>query len=188
MKKSKTNSRLIFAVLAILIIILGITVFRTPLLTEKFNITTEKRQNSYRSNDLRISFVYPNGWYVDEKEFDIILTSYQTKIGENRPPNTDQIKIFIDEFANCFPTLEEDLEKPGCGEGGAASRNTILSQDSKTLAGGQFHTYVIRQSNGETKTQYFLVNEEKILQISKQPDPSQFEKEFEEIVNSIRFL
>ena len=56
------------------------------------------------------------------------------------------------------------------------------------LALGTFYIYTIEDSREEQQTYYYLQKGDKILQISKEPDPSQFEKEFEEIINSITFL
>ena len=40
----------------------------------------------YTSKDLKISFQYPKNWHVDEKNYDILIASYSTKIGEGSIP------------------------------------------------------------------------------------------------------
>jgi len=140
------------------------------------------------STDLEISLEYPRGWYVQEKDFNILLSSYETLIGQNSRPNADQIKIFIDNFSGCHPTIEENLKDPACGEGGTGVKpNEIISKEMKKLPGGTFYKYVIGSPSGNQFTFYLLENGDRVLQISKEPDPSQYEKEFEEIVSSIKF-
>ncbi|MEX2028382.1 MAG: PsbP-related protein [Candidatus Curtissbacteria bacterium] len=142
----------------------------------------------YSSKDLKISFNYPKNWYVDEKDYDIMLTSYKTKIGENKQPNADEIKIFIDNFNGCHDTLDENLIDPACGEGGTAvAKNKIISKESRSTPGGTFYKYLVQTPNQQF-TYYLLEKGDRILDIEKHPDPSQYEKEFDELVNSIRFL
>lgn len=151
-----------------------------------------KESDSYlthANDDFKILFNYPKDWYIDEKNFDILISSYPTYIGENSKPSLDQIKISIDGFSGCHPTIEENLKDPACGEGGpGVSLNEILSKDMRITEGGTFYKYVILTPNGEEFTFYILENEDTVLSISKQPDPSLHEEEFEKIVNSIRFL
>ncbi|OGH48157.1 MAG: hypothetical protein A3A51_03970 [Candidatus Levybacteria bacterium RIFCSPLOWO2_01_FULL_39_10] len=145
----------------------------------------------YISEDLKISFNYPNRWYVDEKDYDIILASYQTEIGDNSRPNSEQIKIFIDKFnIGCHQDIEKDLMDPACGEGGPeVPLNEIVSKETEDLPGGTFYKYIIKSpTSDEEFTFYLLENGDRILQISKEPDPSAYEEEFEEIIKSIRFL
>lgn len=149
-------------------------------------ITEGNQLKSYTSQDLKISFKYPKSWYLDEKDFDIMVTSYQTRIGENKPPNTNEIKIFIDNYSGCFPTLEQDLVDPACGQGKA--KNKIISKEVKQTAGGEFLKYTLESYDPNQRIQHFFQKGERILDIEKNPVPSQFENEFEDLVNSIRFL
>src|SRR3989344_7237517 len=141
--------------------------------------------NNYTSKDLKISFNYPKDWSVDEKDYDIMVTSYKTKIGENKSPAENQIKIFIDNFNGCHKTIEENLIDPACGEGGpTVKKNKILSKEMRETKGDTFYKYVVETPNNKF-TYYLLEKNDKVLQISKQPDPSQFEREFDALVNSI---
>jgi len=149
-------------------------------------IDQDNQLKLYTSRDLKISFDYPKSWYVDEKDFDIMITSYKTKIGENKPPKSNEVKIFINNYSGCFPTLEEDLIDPACGQGKV--KNKIISKDVKQTPGGNFLKYTLDSYDENQRIQYFFQKGEQILDIEKHPDPSQFEKEFEEIVNSIQFL
>lgn len=172
--------------------VIGFVVFLTPQSSIAPGSTTsnstnkDDNLNSYRSKGLKISFEYPNEWFVSEKDFDIMITSYMTKIGENKPPRPNEIKIFIDNYSGCFPTLEQDLIEPACGQGKV--KNKIISKDVKQAPGGEFLKYTLDSYDENQRAQYFFQKGDKILQISKTPDPSQFEKEFEEIINSIKFI
>lgn len=149
--------------------------------------TYEKSQpKEYTSKDLKISFKYPKWWFVNEKDYDIMLTSYETRIGENKPPNENELKIFIKNYSGCFLTLEEDLIDPACGQGKV--KNKIISKEAKQTPGGEFLKYTLDSYDENQRIQYFFQKGEKILDIEKHPNPSQFEKEFDEIVNSIKFL
>lgn len=144
---------------------------------------------SYASKDLKISLNYPKPWYIQEKDLDIMISSYNTRIGENSRPNSNQIKIFVDKFnAGCHPAIEENLKDPACGEGGPQVKpNEITSKEVKQVRGGTFFKYIVESPNGDKFTFYLLENNKRVLNISKKPDPSKFEEEFEEIVDSIRF-
>ncbi len=142
----------------------------------------------YVSKDLKISFSYPKNWYMDEKDLSILIASYETRIGQNSQPNASQMKISIDRFSGCHPTIEENLKDPACGEGGPQVKpNEIIFKEMKQISDAIFYKYIVKSSSGNQFTFYLLEKGGKIIQISKRPDPSQYEKEFEEIVSSIRF-
>lgn len=143
---------------------------------------------SYTSEALKISFQYPKDWYFDEKDYSILLTSYKTKIGENKQPLDNEIRLDIDRFSGCHKTIEENLKDPACGEGGQfVKNNQILSKETKKTNHGIFYKYVTKTPNGVILTYFLLESGDKIIQISKKPDPSQYEKEFDQIINSIEF-
>ena len=139
-------------------------------------------------NDLKISLNYPKGWYIDDRYRSILLTDYETNQNKNDSPSPEQMEIYISEFSNCFPTIEEDLKYPACGENKLDGPDEIVSKKTHKTLGGIFYKYVTKTPKGVENVYYFVVNDDRILQISKEPDPSQHEKEFEEIVNSIKFL
>jgi len=144
---------------------------------------------SYTSQDLRITFYYPKDWFVIEKGFDILITSYPTYFDENKVPTGNQMELFISLFPTCFTDYEQDLQYPGCGEGGEASKNTIISKEERFVQAGIFYKYVVLPPRGEEVIYYLLFKDDKnILKIDKRPDPSKFEQEFEELVNSVKFL
>lgn len=138
------------------------------------------------SNDLKISFKYLSKWLVNEKNRDILVTSYVTNIGEGKLPDDNQIRITIDQASLCQKTLDEEVLKGGCGEG-VNSENKILSKDIKELQSGTFSTYKIKYPSGQETTVYYLQKAERVLQITKNPDPSKLEKEFNDLINSIEF-
>lgn len=140
------------------------------------------------SSDLKISLEYPSGWYIDDRYQSILLTSYKTSQNKNDHPSAEQIEIYIREFSNCFSSIEEDLQYPACGERKEGDPNKITFKEKKAVSGGEFYKYITRTPTNEELVYYLLERGDRLLRISKQPDPSQFEKEFEEIVNSIKFL
>ncbi len=146
--------------------------------------------DDYLSTDLKITLSYPGEWYIQEKDYSILISSYRTRIGENSRPSNDQAKIFIDNFNNgCHPTIEENLKDPGCGEGGPNIKpNEIFSKKVNQTPDGVFYKYITETPNGQRNTYYLLEKGDRILKISKEPDPSDYEKEFEEIINSIKFM
>lgn len=155
---------------------------------ESSTAATELKYKSYTSKDLKISFKYPANWYINEKDFDLMLTTFVTRFGRNDQPTKDQLKIFINNFIGCFEKIEENLIDPACGEGGSkVKKNEIISKEMKTVKGGTFYKYLVKTPSA-TLTYYLLENKDRVLQISKQPDPSNFEKEFDEIIESIEFI
>lgn len=153
------------------------------------------KQNSIKthvSQDLKISFQYPKDWNIDDRYHTVLLTNYVTSMNRNDHPNSNQIEIMIDRFnVGCHESIEENLKDPACGEGGPTVKpNEIVSKETLQKPGGTFYKYIIKYPSGKQQTFYLLqkTGTDKILQISKEPDPSQFEKEFDEIINSIKFL
>ncbi|MBI2621843.1 MAG: hypothetical protein HYW63_04355 [Candidatus Levybacteria bacterium] len=177
--KNKNRNILIGLILVIVILFVGLFFFNSQ----------QTGTVQHVSEDLKISLNYPRGWYIDEKDYDILLASYQTQIGDNSRPNSEQIKIFINKFnIGCHQDIEKDLMDPACGEGGPSVKpNEIISKEMKQFSGGAFYKYIIESPSGNQHTFYLLENSDRVLQISKEPDPSQHEIEFEEIINSIRF-
>lgn len=183
--------------MAVILVITGVLIFKatpksqtrtTPTETTSQAVTSDENLKTYTSKDLKISFSYPGSWQVSEKDFDIMITSYKTRIGENKEPSNNEMRIFINNYSRCLPNLEEDLINPACGEGGKKSKNQIISKDTRSTSSGTFFKYVIKVSDNNNYTFYFLQKGERILDIEKTPDPSQFETEFNQIVDSIRFL
>lgn len=142
----------------------------------------------YSSADLKISFSYPGGWFVSDKDFDLMISSFPTKFGANAQPDKDQIKFFINNFNGCHETIDENLKDPACGEGGPNVKpNEIISKETQDINGAKFYKYLIKYPDGKKQTFYFLEKGDRVLQIDKTPDPSVFEKEFDEIIKSIKF-
>ncbi len=189
MKKQKKQNNIFLLLIAVVIIVIGSFVFlkTTRISNSTLTIKQEKLTHQYTSNAINISFQYPQGWYVDEKNKKTVVTSYSSQIGDGIEPTERELRITIITASLCQPTLDEDVLKGGCGEE-MHSRNTILSKSTKEYSGGTFITYAIQYSTGEKDTFYYLQKGDRILQISKQPDPSQFENEFEKIISSIEFL
>lgn len=140
------------------------------------------------SEDLKISLTYPKGWYIDDRYQSILLTNYETNQNERNEPSSNQVKIYISNFSSCFPSIEEDLRYPACGENKLDGPDEIVSRDIEKTKGGTFHKYITRTPRKDEIIYYLLENGDRTIEISKEPDPSKFEKEFEEIINSMNFL
>ncbi len=186
MKVTNRNS-VILTIIGIILIGGGLLYWKGSYIPNA-QVSISSSVQSYTSKDLKISFQYLKGWYVDDRYQRILLTTYKTSLNENVSPSPSEVELLISEFSYCFKTIEEDLIKPACGQGGPKSYNTIVSKQSKVVDGGTFYTYTVKSPNGKISAYYLLQNGDRILQISKQPDPSQFEKEFEDIINSIKFI
>ena len=143
----------------------------------------------YSSEDLKISLEYPSDWFIDEEYYYVMLTSYPAKLDESQKPTEKQIELGIHNYnGGCHETIDENLKDPACGEGGKDVKlNEILSKEIEEVNGANFYKYLIRYPEGREQRFYFLEKGETILQIDKSPDPSMFEKEFEDLVKSIRF-
>lgn len=195
MKKKETKKSLRLIIIALIvwlfILLVLISLSKRPQPTTQQYLNQPQLQNAkfktHTSLDLKIYFQYPNGWYVDEKNGNVLITSYRTFIGEGKKAAANQVRLNITRAILCQKTLDEDVLLGGCGEG-KNTKNEILSKDIEKVPSGSFITYKIKYPNGQLDTFYYLQHDDTILQISKQPDPSNFEKEFEDIVNSIRFL
>lgn len=144
--------------------------------------------DAYSSKDLKISLDYPKNWYLEEKNYNIMLTTYPSSIGDNKTPTAKDLKIFFEIFMGCHDSLEENLIDPACGNGGlAVNENRIISKEERKTKAGTFYKYIV-QSPKNKYTYYFLEGKNKIIRIEKTPGESQFEKEFEDLVNSIQFI
>lgn len=142
------------------------------------------------SKDLKISLSYPSNWYVDDRYQSILLSDYKTSQNRNDNPSVNQIEVYLSEFsAGCHSSIEENLKDPACGEGGpTVQANQIITKESRAVQGGTFYKYVIQSPSNNESTYYLIEHGDRVLQISKEPDPSQHEEEFEDIINSIKFL
>lgn len=153
------------------------------------SLSQQGQLKSHTSEDLKISFTYPKDWYIYDKNFDVFITSYFTNHNEGKKPEHNQIEVGISNPGGCHEDVEENLIDPACGEGGSKVKpNKIIVKEVNQKQSGSFYKYIVEYPSGEKQTFYFFKSGDKILQISKEPDSSQFEKEFEEIVNSISFL
>lgn len=189
--KKSTKTIIISVVVGFFILFVLISLGKKPQpLTQQY-LNQPQIQNAkfktHTSQDLKISFQYLREWNVDEKNGNVLITSYRTFIGQGKKATTNQVRLNITRASLCQKTLDEDVLLGGCGEG-KNTKNEVLSKDIKKVLSGSFIVYKIKYPTGQLDTSYYLQHEDVILQISKQPDPSQFEKEFEEIVNSITFL
>lgn len=197
MKNSAQKGNTFLIILICAAIIIGAVIFFTSGFQKSNRLTsssptpdstqaTSDNLKNYTSNDLKISFSFPKDWYIDEKDYEIMITSYSTRIGENKEPDDGQIKIFINSYSGCYPSLEKDLINPACGQG--EEKNKIVSKDVRQTAGGEFLKYTLDSYDENQRVQYFFQKGKKMLDIEKHPDPSQFETEFNQIIDSIRFL
>jgi len=183
--EKKKNKKLWLIILIAFIV--GISIFK---LSQQYlnQPTIQNNQfTTHTSQDLKISLQYPKEWYVDDRYRSILLSNYITNLNRNDHPNLNQIEIMIDQASLCQDSIEKNLIYGGCGEN-QKTLNKILNRQTKNLASGIFSKYTVQYPDNSQKTIYYLQHEDTILQISKQPDPSQFEKEFEDMINSITFL
>lgn len=185
MKKNKkpATRTIILAVILGIFLLLVLAVFKQ----NPQDLSQKQSSKTHTSQDLKISFRYPGEWYVDDRYRSILLTNYITNLNRNDNPSSNQIEIMIDEASLCQDSIEKNLIYGGCGENQKVL-NKVLNKQIQNLSAGVFSRYTVQYPDNSQKTIYYLQQGDKILQISKQPDPSQFEQEFEEIVNSIRFL
>jgi len=191
----KKSLRIIITVIIVGVFILFVLISlnkKTQPLTQQY-LNHPQIQNAkfktHTSQDLKISFRHPRDWYIDDRYRKVLITNYETNLNRDDKPSNNQIEILVDEFSGCHPDIEENLKDPACGEGGpSVAKNKIISKEIKQTKEGAFYRYIINTPKGNEWTYYLLEKGDKILQISKQPDPSQFEKEFDDIVESITFL
>lgn len=150
--------------------------------------TESDQLKSYTSRNLQIAFTYSKGWYIDDQYPFILVTNYPSSLNQDQSPRANQIEILISIFNGCHNTIEENLIDPACGEGGSSvSKNKIISKEMRQTDGGNFYKYIVETPN-KNFTYHLFAKGDQVLQIEKHPDPSQFEKEFEEIIDSIKFL
>jgi hypothetical protein len=153
------------------------------------NSTQVGSTKTYVGTDLKISFDYPSSWYIDDQYPFILITNYYTSLNDNVKPKFNQMELIVSQYSSCYPDYEDNLIYPGCGEGGEASKNTIVSKEGRLVQAGTFYKYVVKTPRDQQFVYYILYKDAKhILQIEKHPDPSQYEEEFTNIVNSLRFL
>lgn len=132
--------------------------------------------------------MYPHSWYLNESYSDVVVTNYPYTPHNNYIPQSDDIKIEMSEVVFCSETLDQDIISWGCGEGNQVA-NTILDKKIRKVKGGTFLLYtVLSPQTGREQRLYYLQNDKRLLQISKRPDSSKFDKEFELLISSITFL
>ncbi len=195
-KKRKTKKLDKFLSIIVLIIVLLLVVFfinnkknTKPNTLNRQIITQTPQFKTHTSENLKISFQYSSDWYIYDKNYDIFITSYPTTHRDGKKPTSHQIEIFIREGPVCGRMdLDQIIIIGGCYSEGKFVPHKIKSKEVKNLSSGIFYKYIRERFDTQDQTVYFLQNGDRILQISKEPDPSQFEKEFDEIINSITFL
>ena len=186
----KQQGHILIILIILLTIIVGIFIYsksnQPSIQPEKISQPTVSALKNYTSQSLKISFKYPKDWYMDDRYQKVLISNYQTSLNQNNQPKGNEIAVTIKHASLCQKTLDEDVLLGGCGEG-QNSKNEILSKDTKNVSSGSFIIYKIKYPTGQKDTFYYLEKGNQILQISKQPYPSQFEKEFEDLINSIEF-
>ena|SRR3989344_2130465 len=164
-----------------------------PSITAKYPNSQEAGESSglskkYSSEDLKISFEYPTGWIIDDRYKEVLLANFTTSLNSNKVPKSNEVEIIIHSPGGCHATIEENLKDPSCGELGPNVKSyEILSKEIEDINGAKFYKYLVKNPEGKQQNFYFLEKGDRILQIDKKPDPSMFEKEFKEIIKSIRF-
>lgn len=192
-KRNKKSLRIIITVVIFVVFILFVLISlskKSQPLTQQYLKQPQIQNDNFKthtSQDLKISFEYPNDWYVDDRNYTVLLTNYLTSLNSNDHPNSNQIEIIIREASLCQDTIEKNLIYGGCGEN-QKILNKILNKQIQALSSGAFYKYTVQYPGHPEQMFYFLQKGDNILKLSKQPDPSQFEKEFDDIVNSITFL
>ncbi len=191
-KQNKNLTNKIIITIFILLIVAFILMLKnsnktSPVIIDQVIKSQTNEVNTYVSNDLKISFQYPKEWSIDDRYNIILLTNYETDLNRNDSPNDDQIELTINNANLCQKTIDEEIIKGGCGEANIVPTE-ILNKQQMNLTSGIFYIYTIKNPQGKQQIWYYLQSKDRILQISKEPDPSQFEKEFNEIINSITFL
>lgn len=152
------------------------------------NAELSPKFKTHLSDDLKISFQHPSDWYITDKYFNILLTNYKHNINNNYRPKNNEIEIQINKMNECQITLDEQIQIGNCFAEGDWLPTKILNKQIKELPSGTLYIYTILPPSETQRNRYILQNGDRLLEISKQPHPSVFEKEFEEIINSIEFL
>jgi hypothetical protein len=190
-RKYKINILLIVSVFIGVIILSGLLFFslrKGPPIRELSFPLESKQYQEYSSKNLKISFMYPQSWYLTESYSDVVVTNYPYTPHNNYMPKSDEIKIEISEAVLCNETLDQDIISWGCGEGNQVA-NTILDKETRKIKSGTFLLYtVLSPQTGKKQRLYYLQNGKRFLQISKRPDSSKFDNEFEILISSIKLL
>lgn len=154
------------------------------------NIIINKENNltKYVSEDLNIKLDYPSSFFIKDLGYRILITNYELIKNINYRPRQDEIEIQISIHNNCKISLDEEMRIGNCFAEGNFIPNEILSKQVKELTYTTLFIYTIKQPSSPQRTRYILKSGDKMIEISKSPDPSLFENEFEEIISSITFL
>ncbi len=154
-------------------------------LTKKLSVALKK----HISQDVKISFDYPQDWMIDDRYNEILIASFETSLNSNQVPSGKEIEIVIHNARGCHKTIDENLKDPSCGELGLNAKSyEILSKVVEEMGNSKYYKYLVKAPNTPEQRFYFLEEGERVVQIDKNPDPSIFDEEFEEIVKSIEFL
>lgn len=188
---SAKNSFLLFL---LTVVFVGLAFFlKTPSIQNPKPITlsaikSSNNLNTYISKDLKISLEYLKGWFVEDEYPFVLISNFKSSLHNNFQLKDDQIEILLWNKSLCQDTIEKNLIYGGCGENQKVL-NVILNKEVKIIpSGNTYYKFLVQYPDKSETWSYYLGKGEKVLQISKKPDPSQFEKEFEDLVNSILFI
>lgn len=193
--KQKTRKKKIVYFMAGILLGFFLTLFFSWQIVEKKNAETaavkgeksEIKHNTYTSKELNIAFTYPDNLFVKALSDRIIITNYKLGATNNYRPQEYEIEIQI-AVIDCGIELDEQVRLNGCGAQANWKPTKILHKEVEELSSGTLSTYIILPPSSPEAVRYFLQKENQVLEISKEPRDSYFEKEFSQIINSITFL
>ena len=148
---------------------------------------TEIKHKTYTSEELDVSFTYPDNLFVKALSDRLIITNYKLGFTNNYRPQEYEVEIQIAAAADCALSLDEQVKREQCAEGGKQPIK-IINKEVEKLSSGTFTTYTILPPSSPEAMRYFLQKENHVLEISKEPRDSYFEEQFNQMINSITFL
>lgn len=193
-KRIKFNKKIIILSImqiSILVTFLSLyNIFISVSLDESQLVSSTKENtvyDEYVSEKLALSYRYPKDWVIQEKDLSIYIVSSNNDEELNDASKRAKVEIYIKDANLCQSTIDEEFEKGGCGEVSGISKDRI-NRNTYNLKSGILYKYIISYTQNPQQTFYYLEKGDRLLQISKEPDPSEYDQEFEEIINSIKFL
>lgn len=195
--KNKQNKKISNkTIIAIIVVVMSIFIFFNAITNNNSSRTKIdesinnqiKSEKTHISRDLRIKFKYPKDWFIDDRYGMILLANYKTDLNKKSIKKLGNVVINIFNEELCDMSMDEQVRIGGCYAEGNWRPTEIIDKQISELSSGGFYKYTIKHPQGEKQIIYYLQNGNKMLKISKEPDPSEFDQEFEDIIRSIQFL
>lgn len=189
-KKSNKKVTMVFIALSILVF-LSLFLFYINFNQQKrnqFALHDKPNNINYMNKGLGITLRYPANWFIDDRYGMILLANYKTDLNKKSINKLGNIIINFYNEEVCDMSLDEQIQLGGCYTEGDWAPTEIIDKQTKILTSGTLLKYAIKHPQSGKQTIFYLQKGDRILKISKSPDNSVFDEEFEEIINSIKFL